>query len=167
MNAAPDLDDLPFEIERILLERGIERATAISRPSRRWWRFWQPTQPSRRHDILLDVTLDRERARPRTRLRVSTMKARQIGLRRNWLIVLDRDLRRASAVTEDGLRVAQVRRVRLTGHGTMLHVTWHRCHPNRIEPAGSAAPPAPEAAARPGPPTCLDPTQRAHGSRRN
>ena len=143
MNATPDLDDLPFEIERFLLQRGIERATAISRPSRRWWRFWQPTQPSRHHDILIDVTLDRERARPRTRLRVSTMKARQIHLRRNWLIVLDRDLRRATADNGAGLRVAQVRRVRPAGHGTMLHVTWHRCHPNRTELAGSAAPPAP------------------------
>ena len=36
MNATPDLDKLPFEIERFLLERGIERATAISRSSRRW-----------------------------------------------------------------------------------------------------------------------------------
>ena len=140
MNAAPDLDDLPFEIERILLERGIERATAISRPSRRWWRFWQPTEPSRHHDILIDATPDQERG---ARLRVSTMKARQIGLRRNWLIVLRRDLRRAKADIEAGLRVAQVRRVRPTGHGTMLHVTWYRCHPNRVEPAGSAAPPAP------------------------
>lgn len=143
MNATPDLDDLPFEIERFLLERGIERATAISRPSRRWWRFWQPTEPSLHHDILIDATLDQERADPGARLRVSTMKARQIGLRRNWLIVLRRDLRRAKADIEAGLRVAQVRRIRPTGHGTMLHVTWHRCHRNRIEPAGSAAPPAP------------------------
>ena len=143
MNATPDLDDLPFEIERILLERGIERATAISRPSRRWWRFWQPTEPSRHHDILIDATPDQERADPGVRLRVSTMKARQIGLRRNWLIVLRRDLRRPKADIEAGLRVAQVRRVRPTGHGTMLHVTWHRCHPNGIELAGSAAPPAP------------------------
>lgn len=36
MNATPDLDKLPFKIERFLLERGIERATAISRSSRRW-----------------------------------------------------------------------------------------------------------------------------------
>lgn len=144
MNDTPDPDDLPFEIERFLLERGIERATAISRPSRRWWRFWQPTEPSRHHDILIDVTLDQERVQPRTRLRVSTMKARQIGLRRNWLIVLGRDLRRAKADIEAGFRVARVRRVRPTGHGTMLHVTWHRCYPNRIELAGSAAPPAPK-----------------------
>lgn len=143
MNATADLDDLPFEIERFLLERGIERATALRRPSRRWWRFWQPARPARHHDILIDVTLDQERAQPRTRLRVSTMKARRIGLCRNWLIVLDRDLRCAKADIETGLRVARVRRVRPTGHGTMLHVTWHRCHPNRIEPAGSAAPPAP------------------------
>ena len=113
MNAAADLDGLPFEIEPFLLEHGIERATAISRPKRRWWRFSQPTEPSRHHDLLLDVTLDNKRARPTTRLRVSTMKARQIGLHRNWLIVLDRDLRHTRARAGAGLRLARVRRVRL------------------------------------------------------
>ena len=143
MNAAADLDDLPIEIEPFLLEHGIERATAISRPKRRWWRFWQPTEPSPHHDILIDVTLANKCARPTTRLRVSTMKARQIGLHRNWLIVLDRDLRHARARTRAGLRLARVRRVRRTDRGTILHVTWHRCHPNRIDAAGSAPAPSP------------------------